>query len=187
MTGRDNTVRPLRSCEGFEVQLAPYCASELDPQEIEELEIHLASCSECAAELQRERHLRATMGEMPVVPCPDRVTEATLAEIEGERTPQPELGRRWTTWTGLVAAVLALALLASSPWQNAGGPDQAETYTAQEIAQARADARASLILTAAILNMTEKSTVKEVFGLTLPKTLNRSIKTLMTTPEGGQG
>jgi anti-sigma factor RsiW len=190
MTRRDTTVRPPQSCEWFKAQLAPYCASELEPAEGEALEIHLSACAECSAEWQRERHLRSSLGDLSLVTCPDRVTRAILAEIEDVQAPStryPNLSRQWTTWSGLVAAAVAVFLLTVNPWSGPVDPKPGPEFSPQEIATARKEARASLALAATILSRTEKSTFQEVFGQTLPESLTRSIKTLMTPPEGGQG
>lgn len=188
------TTRP-GNCSEYQIMMASYVGDELDEKATAQLEEHLNHCSECRAELARENQLRQTLAQMPLEVCPQRVTRKILEQIEGPESPQekprpiPNLHRQWTSYTGWVAAAAAVFLLVVNPWaENAPSPESARPqYTAQEIQAARQDLKYSLRLTAAIIKDTERSTVKEVFGNKLSQSLSRSIKTLMTTPEGGQG
>jgi anti-sigma factor RsiW len=198
MTGRMETNRPENGqCAAVEILLAEYRGGELDRAEAQLVEDHLGQCRACRAELARELHLSDSLGSLPLVKCPQRVTDAILAVVDetesipAARPVDPPLSRRWTTFVGLAAAAAALVLMLAGPLDN-GQPDQKSragesVYTQAEVDAARADLKRSLQLTARIINQTERSTVKEVFGHTLPESLTRSIKTLMTTPEGGQG
>ena len=184
-------------CAGTEILLTEYCAGELDLAEAALVESHLQQCSACRAERDRELYLREILATLPVVSCPTRVTDAILAKIdqepsigEGGRSGAP-LSRRWPSFVGWAAAAAALVLLLSSPRDPGRSASEIQTvqpqYSAAEVQAARQDLKRGLLLAARIIDHTERSTVKEVFGHTLPESLTRSIKTLMTTPEGGQG
>lgn len=181
----DKSVR-AEGCTAVEIQLAEYCAAELDPTEVELVEKHLATCASCRAELARERYLRGQLADLPLVSCPSQVSRRILAEISDDRQAHPSLpaaaGRRAGLVGGLAAAAAAFLLLFGTPDR----PAEPE-FTQAEITAARQDLKRTLILTARIIDRTERSTVKEVFGHTLPESLNQSLKTLMTTSEGGQG
>lgn len=191
MNRRDQSPPPLATCEWTAAQLAPYCAGELEAGKTEQVDIHLECCPACRAELAREQDLRNTLSHLPLVECPARVTAAILEETQFDGAPpapavRVSLARQWTSYLGWAAAAAAAFLIVWStdrPVEKSGQGN----FTAQEITTARQEARASLLLTATILNRTERSTVKEVFGQTLPASLSRSIKTIMTSPEGGQG
>nr|MEE4269110.1 zf-HC2 domain-containing protein [Candidatus Krumholzibacteria bacterium] len=182
------------ACEAVVAELAPYCAGELDRTETAGVEDHLDICPECRAELQRERHLRAALSGLPLVACPQRVTDNILREIEATEIPDGHTARRfgknWVAISGWATAAAVAALLVFSGWpqgQDPRTPPQGSEYSAEDIALARRQAAASLRLAAVILNQTERSTVQEVFGQALPTSLTRSIKVLVTPPEGGQG
>lgn len=184
-------------CTAVAIQLTEYCAGELDPQEAAPVREHLALCSACRNELAREQALRQELAGLPLVRCPAHLARRLQAVATGESDAQrPDLLHRWSSLVGAVAAAAAVALLL---WGNpqasrqdlgpvtATASVQDQVWTKAEIASAREELRLGLLLTARILDQTERSTVKEVLGRTLPRTVNRSLKTLMTPPEGGQG
>lgn len=190
-----------RNCTAMEILLTEYCAGELDPAEATLLEEHLSACAACRAELAREKYLRGQLDGLPLASCPSRVTDRILAGIEPPAPParQPPSvltlpAGRWTAAVGAVAAAAAVVLLLfgtpSDPGREGvltGGDSAPTAYSEAQIDAARRQAEKSLLLTARILSQAERSTVKEVFGRTLPESLQQSIKLLMTTPEGGQG
>jgi anti-sigma factor RsiW len=193
MNTRNPENRPQpESCTATEMLLAEYCAGDLEFAQNKLVEDHLDACPACRAELSRERFLRGHLEELPLASCPDRVTRAIMAEVDGNgsgtREPAlPEPSRRWAGWIGgLAAAAAALLLLVGTPGQDPV-PGMAPRYTPEEIAAARQDLQRSLLLTARILDRTERSTVKEVFGRTLPESLNQSLKSIITPAEGEQG
>lgn len=182
------------SCAAVEILLTEYEARELDPAEVAVVETHLETCAECRAELAREKFLRGTLADLPVVPCPQKVTAKIMAATQDQAEsaePQPESRRlgRVLSWAAAAAAVV---LIMTSPMvgdRSSHDPGQlaVHEFTPEEIQAARQDAQRGLLLTARILNRTERATVKEVFGHTLPESLSRPIKSLINTPEGGQG
>jgi len=179
------------TCAWVTDRLADHAAGDLEPREVAEVERHLAGCETCRGASAAERTLRETLGGMPLVRCPDRVSEAILAEVDATATARRRIlpfGRRRAAW-GLTAAAAVLVLLLAAPWQDrpVEGDPAAGAWTENEIAAARGDILSTLVLTAEIINRTERKTVDEVFGRQLPGAVNRSIKTLTTYLEGGQG
>lgn len=184
-------------CAAAALLLTGYVAGELDGDQAASLREHLARCPRCREELAREQVLRRAVAGLPLVKCPPRLARRLRdLPFEVPRPARPTPRFRWPALVGSAAAAAALALLLRGPGP-APTPARTESpvtatvtepaWTEAEIAGARDDLKRGLLLTARILNHTERSTVKEVFGNTLPRTLNRSLKTLMTTPEGGQG
>ena len=174
-------------CAAIEILLAEFEAGELDQAEANLVSAHLEICAECRAELAREKFLRGTLSDLPLVACPQRVTENILATVgsrpeSAEPKPRP---RRLNPILGWAAAAAAVVLVMTSPLVK-DRPSSPE-FTPQEIQTARQDAQRGLLMAVRVLNQTERSTVKEVFGQTLPESLSRSIKTIINTPEGGQG
>ncbi len=184
----------LTACESLAVELASYSAGELDQAEVTRVQDHLEICPECRAELQRERHLRAALSGLPLVTCPPRVTDNILQEIGAAETQDVPRSRpfnqKWWAISGWATAAAVAALLMFGGWPQkevSQVSPQGSEYSAEDIALARQQAAASLRLAAVILNHTERSTVQEVFGQALPTSLTRTLKIIVTPPEGGQG
>jgi anti-sigma factor RsiW len=183
-------------CKAVAGQLAGYAAGELDAREVAEVERHLATCAGCRGELATERSLRETLAALPVVPCPERVTEAVLAAVDASETRHVTGRRRavpfgrWQAAGGMAAAAAMVVLLLAAPWQDrpaATDPAAGGSWSEREIAAARGELRLTLALTARIIGETERRTVNEVFGQRVPGAVNRSMKTLTTYLEGGRG
>ena len=188
MYGPGNNSNPGSiSCAAIEILLAEYEAGELDQVESSLVSAHLEICCECRAELAREKFLRGTLSDLPLVTCPQRVTDGIMAEVEArpDSASPDRRARRLNPILGWAAAAAAVVLLMTSPMvQNRNA---APEFTPEEIQSASQDAQRGLMIAIRVLNQTERSTVKEVFGQTLPESLSRSIKTIINTPEGGQG
>ena len=202
MRGNSINTGTTSACTAIEILLASHVSGELDLAEKSLVEDHLACCQLCQAELAREIYLRQTLETLPLVKCPPRVTRSLLQEIDHpEANPmnsgaKNSLSRQWTSYLGWAAAAAAVVLLVINPLgskpedpANAAKTEvaAAESYSPEEIAAAKEDLKRGLLLTAAIINRTERSTVKEVFGEALPNSISRTLKTIMTTPEGEQG
>lgn len=90
--------------------LALGAADALDSGEERELAAHLASCEECAAEMERWRELSASLYRLPTPQAPPQLVERVrhqmmasgLAEMERRQT------HRAVAWLGLFAWTLAL-------------------------------------------------------------------------------
>lgn len=182
-------------CGRVERRLAEYAADELDAAERTGVERHLAGCAACRDELSRERVLRETLAGMPLIPCPDRVSDAVLARVDlddaSDRTVVRGVrfdGRRRAV-AGLVAAAAVLALLVFGPARRTGVPVPSAdaAWSETEIVTARADARYGLALAASIIEKSELKTMDEVFGRRLPGAVDETLKTLTSRFEGGQG
>lgn len=184
-------MRHETTCTDIIERLADYVAGDLPPREVAEVERHLAGCGDCRDASAAERALRETLGALPEVPCPGRVSEAVLAGVDADlaaRRRFATLGRRRAAW-GLAAAAAVLVLLVAAPWQDRPADTEpvAGTWSEQELADARGALLSSLALTAEIINRTERETVGDVFGRRLPGAVNSSLKTITTYLEGGQG
>jgi anti-sigma factor RsiW len=210
----DKHSRSVHSCLDCELLLPDYADGGLDCRIHEQVADHLDSCAACRAELGRELHLRGELGSLPVESCPDTVTARIMAAIaeeedEGAREDwarSADRSRPWarlTPYLGWAAAAAAAAVLIWGPGPDslfttngvpAGQPPamalsagEESVYTADEIAAAREELAQGLVLTMQYLDRTERSTLKEVFGKTLPRSLTSTLKTVINTPEGEQG
>ncbi len=183
------------NCERTELRLAEYAAGALDARAREDVRRHLADCAACRDELARERRLREALSGLPQVPCPDRVSEAILAETARDASDADRVvrgvrfGGRRRAAVGLVAAAAVLALLVFAPARrdDAPVPSPMTALTRTEIDAARAEARYGLALAAGIIAKTEKKTMSEVFGRRLPGAVGTTVRSLTTRLEGGQG
>ncbi len=138
----------------------------------------------------------------------DLVTERTLCEALG-RLPRHDLSaaqrrrlmaitdrtapRRVLPWPELrtwprvseIAAVLAVAaaLAVWSPWSRTATPGHSDA----EIARASEQARTAVLLTAEAIAVAEKTTISDVLGSRLPRTLRKSLDMNATPSRGGEG
>jgi putative zinc finger protein len=91
-------------------QLGAYALGALDPDEVREVDEHLATCAECRAELAELEELKEFLGEVPPEafldgppPDGDLLLQRTLREV---RTPvKPKRSR----WLMVAAAVVVVA------------------------------------------------------------------------------
>ena len=188
-------------CLEIELILADYADGCLNAAEHEGVTRHLDRCPACRAELGRELHLRGELGSLPVEKCPEQVTDRILAALDAESRQQPTQAEpgpapRWNgrlrTWGAAAVAVAAtVVFLVTGPLSRAPGPQELDTehspYSEAEIKLAKAELTQGLLLTLQHLDRSERAAVKEVFGRALPASFKRSLKTVITPPEGGQG
>lgn len=163
------------ACPDIESLLAEFAAEELEAADAERVAGHLAGCTDCRAELDRELRLRGLLASLPVQAGPVVPTAAASAPSR-----RRERRRWWPLTGGLVAAAVALVLLLPGTRNVAtdGDPD---------VATIRRDARTSLALAARILEKSERHTVVDVFGRQLPAAIRGTLPAAAVTPEGGQG
>jgi anti-sigma-K factor RskA len=126
--------------EQWQNELAPYLLGALGPDEVDELDRHLAACAECRGELERLRPVAQVLPESVerVVPPPQlraRVMAEVHAGIGEERArTRPAFGHRGrAVFLRPAAAVVAVVLLAAAALTFAigdGGPDDEVTTVA---------------------------------------------------------
>ena len=188
-----------RDCTLYEIHLAAYAGGDLPEPEYGAVSSHLSWCDACRAELVREYELRDLLGELPVVACPDRVSERLFATLGLDRdvpnpAPRPRrapvFGRppvgplaNGLMAAGLMAAVLLAALFLPGRLGRPDGPGPqasanvpATVYSDAEIAQARHDLIASLTMAAEVLDRSREQTMNDVFGNRLPGAVSGSLR-----------
>ena len=173
-----------QQCHDIQLLLTEFAADALADDEAAGVAGHLAVCDDCRAELAREMSLRETLSTLPIQTAPAMATPRRDALTA--RFPQP--GRRWTpVLGGLAAAALALAIFI--PETPGDVPDRVITtpYTPAQVAQARYDARTSLVMAFDIIAKTQRHTVTDVFGRQLPRAISGSLSGTAASPEGGEG
>jgi anti-sigma factor RsiW len=160
----------MTRCELTTSHLTEYAAGELGALERAIVSDHLDECAHCRAELARELRLRELMAGLPAISCPDDVVDAISAAVDGEPAPRRHPSR-FRTWTSTVAAatmvaaavLLALVIPRDAPITTITPTDHASTsWTQEELDQAREDAQWALVLTASIIERTEKQTIIDV-------------------------
>jgi len=125
-------------CEAIKDLLADVLAGKLPQEEVDRIQDHLGSCTDCRAELELLRGLReALVQELAVPPGLEGMIQARVREElgqaleEGVGSRSPEVGtqpsRRWVpTWALSAAAVVVLALGTGIIWnrmESEGGLD----------------------------------------------------------------
>jgi len=128
-------------CEEALEWIEPYLDGDLPGEEADRLKAHLGRCPACAAELQLAEKIQRELRALPQLDCPPEVMERVERAGRGEVVA---FRPRQRTSLRLMAAAALLAL-------SVGGgalflylqrpPDQP---SAQEIAQATADAKLAL-------------------------------------------
>lgn len=175
-------------CPDVELLLAEYAARELAEAQADVVGRHLEGCPACAAELAREQTLRQTVAGLPVLPCPHRTTQVITQERENGRPPRKGLLQSlWPAAAGLAAAAVLLLILLPDGGDNMVIDSDGQTWQRTELESARAELQWTLALTAGVIERTERNTMAEVFGHKLPRTLNGSLRRVLTNVQGGQG
>jgi anti-sigma factor RsiW len=102
----------MATCAQVKPLLGPFDDGELEPHEMEEVALHIVSCSECKAALEDYRSLGVALRDCIKLPNIDGFTAAVLSRIE--RSPRPWLGR-WREFLGVSGERLgaAVSLLAA--------------------------------------------------------------------------
>jgi hypothetical protein len=100
--------------------LGAYVLGALDEHEVRSVDEHLASCPECARELEDLKAMEAALGEVPpeaMLDGPpeggDLLLQRTLRQVRSERG---SVARRRQFTVGIAAAVVAAAVLGSGVW-----------------------------------------------------------------------
>jgi TolA-binding protein len=113
-------------CERAEELLLEYLYGEAGPDEVREIEAHLAECPECSAKLASLGRIRTLAADLPD-PEPSRVvTGRIIAQArEDAENRRSVWGRGWVKIAGLLCVMVAAVMLALPQFQssrNAPGP-----------------------------------------------------------------
>ena len=163
-------------CDEIRLQLTEYAAGDLPAREAAAVAHHLDGCPACREELEVEKTLRGTLGSLPVADCPPGIGDFTPLSAPRRRPS------RWPWGAGFVAAAGLAAILVGGFLGHGPAPE----FTAAEKAAARHDVIYALELTADVLERTQRTTVKDVFGERLPRAVTGSLK-LKSPQQGDEG
>ncbi|TWP52241.1 anti-sigma factor [Lentzea tibetensis] len=104
--------------------LGAYVLGALDEQEVRDVDEHLASCPDCAREIDDLKAMEAALGEVPpeaMLDGPpeggDLLLQRTLRQV---RTERGGVARRRQFTVGIAAAVIAAAVLGTGVWLGKG-------------------------------------------------------------------
>ena len=168
----------MLNCQKIHSLISQYATGELVDSVREEVGEHLQQCNDCRQELDTELELLTSLGNLPLVPCPDQVTENILEVIQNEEDRQSSNSQNWV-WgiSTLMAAVLALIILLpqSELGSNAENQNSNQTYTTLEIQSATSEARLALAKVASVINRNENNAFKQVFGQEIPGAVGGSL------------
>jgi len=119
-------------CRDVRDRLSPFLDDELDPVTSREISLHLASCPDCAAALDRQRKLGESLRrDLEYHRAPDllraRVAHAVRAAVRREDARSRPSSPTWR-WLSAAAAVIALA---GGTWLLTRG--RADDLTAREV------------------------------------------------------
>ena len=109
-------------CVEAQAEMTAYLAEELDPEVRALLDVHLAGCASCRAELEAFRGTWAALGALPTpMPGPDLEAQL-LARLRGEAVPvrgRPLLRPLRIPIAALIAALLSVGLSRLLPYETA--------------------------------------------------------------------
>ena len=133
--------RRLTSCEDVAPLLVFYACNEVDPQEREEIDAHLAACGACARQLDEERHFQTALTEASQPADQLDPSGVLLAQCRSELAERlddlaaPPVREHWVpfgwvrrwmalrpAWSAAFLMVLGLGVgIQLSPWFSSGG------------------------------------------------------------------
>lgn len=164
---------------------------ELRGRERRKMKRHLASCKTCRCALDREMELNRQLRQLPVVPCPSKVEDAICQTIRmKEPVSQIKTGKQshdWVSWKtfSLGLAVSAAVLLILFIPAGKERPVFHSDYSAEDIQDARDQARWALSYLSQTMQEKENDAVTEIFGNTIPATLKNCLEKSMPLFHGG--
>ncbi len=82
-------------CFDVQIELEAYADGELNPEQTAPLELHLASCDDCQAELARLQTVVEALESWPLVVEPARLTNRIMAQVSS-RPITPRFRLRWS-------------------------------------------------------------------------------------------
>ncbi len=103
------------TCQQVQERLDEFLDHELPYDMSLEVEVHCEQCVACQEELSMAQHARGALKKMPMLSCPDSVTEAALSQVKKEQRRE-QLRWRWPAiWktavcSSVVAALFVVAL-----------------------------------------------------------------------------
>ena len=102
----------MNNCTGFRMRAPLYLSGEMEAEERDAFAAHIAACSTCAAKIEEDRNLDATLRSALAGCEPDtsRLEQTVRRKISVDR-------RRRQAWTaGAIAAAVALVALGALAW-----------------------------------------------------------------------
>ena len=177
----------MLNCTKIQGLLSQYASGELAIPVGEQVGDHLLQCTTCQQELDTELELLGALGSLPLVTCPEMVTENILEVIENEEMQHNSTSRYWwLSASSLVAAGLALILLLPQDQLKTtpGVQDTQNTYSSLEIQSATSEARLVLAKVASVINRNEKNAFEQVFGEEIPDAVGGSLLLITKSLQG---
>ncbi len=162
--------------------LPEYTQQDLNPLERKCVENHLALCPSCREEYATEQLIIESLGDLPLLKCPDLVTKNILVQIETQAETQDRENVRPWFWdaSSLVAAGLALVFFAHLFFPAISS----DSYSRQEIQSATVEAQWALAKVAAVIDRQQKSSFEQVFGQEIPTAVGGSLRLLTKNLQG---
>ncbi len=168
-------------CQKAQALLQKFATGDLPTAAQVLVEAHLEQCESCRLEFETEMELLVNLGELPLVPCPQPITNNILTRIEIVERRQNTAGNHWLLATStLVAAGLALVLLL--PGTTPTTPP--ETYSHREIITATKEAQWALAKVATVINRNEKNAFEQVFRKEIPGAVGGSLHRITKNLQG---
>ncbi|PID80092.1 MAG: hypothetical protein CSB19_01035 [Clostridiales bacterium] len=103
------------NCQIYQSSIFAYVRDELPQEERTNLELHIASCKDCAEALQVERAIENKLSNLPLAPLPDNFNSELLGKLKQENKTSAKKGaaqfvKRYQRQLIALAACLVLAI-----------------------------------------------------------------------------
>lgn len=181
-------------CAKIESMLNAFIDGELTKKDAAFVREHLDGCGECRSMLEGLLDIEKRLTSLPRLRCPGRIEERILMlSIDTENRGGKHKtfksffeslhGR--TVTVGLAAAVMIVLLVIGRMIRDEESVPQ--TFTPEQIEQAREQAELGLSYLGTKINKTEKNILEQVLLKDLPETVRKSIRKTVPIFRGGQG
>ncbi len=138
-------------CPWLNENVERFLDGELNPSETSIAEEHLATCTLCAQQVEFAGQISSTLRTLPIVDCPDSVTEAVYEKVAVSALKRSMQGFDWgrlftpPVWRPALIGVVSVGLVALIAVIG-GRRDVVPAYTARDLARARVEAKWALRL-----------------------------------------
>ena len=196
----------MKTCQEIQLRLDDLRSGQLDADLRRAVLAHLETCAVCRAFYDLDEDLRDELADLPLVACPERVSEGILAQIADETQSmkmRPNATRpahrrtggttlRPRTWLPTAALLAAARRAAGRPASGTQPPAVAGIRHAGRLPRRRNHRRLrrrpeGVGAAARIIEQSERTTLQDVLGRQLPGSITGPLRDAFADRQGGRG
>lgn len=132
------------ACNHMRDLIEGYLDGELEGSVKAEFELHLATCTDCAAELALARRVSEGLSSLGILKAPAVIEKSVFAYAKAHPLP----ARRpwwWLSWRPALAGAVAVILLAITGYVGQNGKQASPQFTRAELEQAHNQAKWTMV------------------------------------------